>query len=63
MTDFQRTLDALKMDAYRRAFDADFAYLPAMPHAARRICFRDDYPGQWSGLHIAVCEALKHRTN
>lgn len=61
--DFARTLDHLKLDAYRRAFDEDFAYLPAMPHKARTVCFREDHPDAWSGLHIAVYAALKHPTN
>ena len=63
MTDFARTLDALKLDAYRRAFDQDFAYLPAMPHKARVVCFREDYPGRWSGMETATCAALEHPTN
>lgn len=63
MTDFQRTLDALKLDAYRRAFDEDFAYLPAMTQRARAVCFREDHPNAWSGLETAVCAALNHPTN
>ena len=63
MTDFRRTLDALKLEVYRRAFDQDFAYLPAMPHKARAVCFREDYPDRWSGLHIAITAALWHPTN
>ncbi|MFB3133796.1 MAG: hypothetical protein ACE10K_14860 [Rhodothermales bacterium] len=61
--DFKRTLDHLKLDAYRRAFDEDFAYLPAMTHRARAVCFREDYPDACSGLHVAVYAALEHPTN
>ncbi len=61
--DFAHALDLLKLDAYRRAFDEDFAYCLLLPHKARRVCYREDYPDAWNGLEIAVCAALNHPTN
>lgn len=59
----QQTHDALMMEAYRVDFNEDFAYCLHLPHRARRICFREDYPDAWNGLEIAAEAALNHPTN
>ncbi len=59
----QQTHYALLMEAYRTDFNEDYAYCLHLPHRARTICFREDYPDAWSGLRSAISAALKHPTN
>lgn len=59
----QQTSYALLMEAYRTDFNEDYAYCLHLPHKARTICYREDYPDAWNGLHIAAEAAMNHPTN